>query len=91
LHKTEVELLTNVTSVLCSGNISVYSEPPVDAANLFTCNILWDKRLDPVPQLVMKSLIDNPVEVVSKHAGVLSLRPHGRIRNELHRLAGGDN
>jgi hypothetical protein len=85
------EQLTNVAPVLCSRDVSVHPESSVDAPNLFACNTLWDKRLDSVPELVVECLIDNPVEVVSQHAGVFSLGSHGRIGNELHCLARGDD
>jgi hypothetical protein len=53
-----------MTSVFRPRDISIDSESPIDTSNLFTCNSFWYKFLDPIPELVMESLIDNPVEVV---------------------------
>jgi hypothetical protein len=53
-----------MTAILSAGNVSVHSESPVDTANLLASHSFRNKSLDPTPQLVVESLINNPIEIV---------------------------
>jgi hypothetical protein len=82
---------TNVTAVLCARHVSVHSKPAVDAANLLARHGLRNERLHSTPELVVESLVDDPVEIMGQDARVLALRPHRCVWDELDGLAGGND
>jgi hypothetical protein len=80
---------TNVTTVLGARHVSVHSEAAIDSSHLLSRHGLWNERAHSTPELVVKCLINNPVEIVCQDTRVLALRPHGRVWDELDGFAGG--
>src|SRR5206468_1010735 len=66
-------------------------ETPIDAAYLLASYTLRYKGLHPIPKLVVECLINDPVEVVCKHASVFALRSHGCIWDEIYSFSSCDD
>lgn len=80
----------NMASVFCAGNVSVYTEAPIQATGSPTVDYLWDVRGDSRPQQVMEGNVDNPVEVVGEDAHV-SVAAEGCVGKEIDGLTGSND
>lgn len=82
--------------VLRTRDIPVHPEPPVQPPDLAAAHPLRHERLHPRPEAPTELLINNPVEIMRKHAVLRSTRavptrPHRRIRREPDALCGADD